>query len=92
VKSFFVLNLPSMSPPSSEGSQRNKPVIFAAIASVKPIAKNELNMRYYKQLGPIEVVDVNSIQCVVGRVFDRGVWALIERNGIVQTSGAGVDD
>ncbi|KAF9472199.1 hypothetical protein BDN70DRAFT_887261 [Pholiota conissans] len=35
----------------------------------------------YKQDGPIEVVDLNAIQCVVGRVHDRGKWAIIDCSG-----------
>ena len=58
-------------------------VILAAIATVKLTGKNTLGMPYYKgdTLGPIEIINVSRIQCVVGRAKDRGNWTIIERGG-----------
>ena len=38
---------------------------------------------YYKEHGPIEVVDLNLVQCLVGRVWDRGEWGIIDRSGVM---------
>ena len=35
---------------------------------------------YYEEFGADEVVDLETIQCVVGRIKDRGKWALIDRS------------
>ena len=35
----------------------------------------------YKELGGLEAVDLGLIQCVVGRIFDRGKWVIIDRSG-----------
>ena len=35
----------------------------------------------YKQLGGLEAVDLGLIQCVVGRIFDRGKWVIVDRSG-----------
>ena len=35
----------------------------------------------YKELGGLEAVDVGLIQCVVGRIFDRGKWVIVDRSG-----------
>ena len=35
----------------------------------------------YAALGGLEAVDLRLIQCVVGRVFDRGKWVIIDRSG-----------
>jgi hypothetical protein len=31
--------------------------------------------------GALDPVDIKSIQCVVGRVEDRGKWGLVDRSG-----------
>ena len=33
---------------------------------------------YYEELSVDEVVDLEKVQCVVGRIKDRGKWALID--------------
>ncbi|KAI0819220.1 hypothetical protein BC628DRAFT_1333506 [Trametes gibbosa] len=41
----------------------------------------DLDIHYYKKLGALEIVDISTIQCVVGRVQDRGRFAIIDRSG-----------
>ncbi|KIJ25030.1 hypothetical protein M422DRAFT_193938, partial [Sphaerobolus stellatus SS14] len=38
-------------------------------------------IHHYDDLGAIEVVDLAAIQGVVGRIFNRGCWAIIDRGG-----------
>lgn len=38
----------------------------------------------YKEFGPEEVVDLKTVQCVVGRVKDRHEWAIIDRSDNVE--------
>ena len=52
--------------------------IVAVILEVK--AKLTDGIQYYKEFGVDEVVDLETIQCVVGRVEDRGKWALIDQS------------
>ncbi|KAI0686435.1 hypothetical protein C8T65DRAFT_567901 [Cerioporus squamosus] len=40
-----------------------------------------LDMHYYKNHGRTEVVEITTIQCVVGRIKDRGHYAIIDRSG-----------
>ena len=35
----------------------------------------------YTALGGLEAVDLGLVQCVVGRVFDRGKWVIVDRSG-----------
>lgn len=35
----------------------------------------------YSQTGALDPADIKSIQCVVGRVEDRGRWGLVDRSG-----------
>ena len=53
-------------------------VIVAVIREVK--AKLIDGIYYYEEFGVDEVVDLETIQCVVGRIKDRGKWALIDRS------------
>jgi len=53
-------------------------IIVAVIREVK--AKLTDGIYYYKEFGLDEVVDLETVQCVVGRIQDRGRWALIDRS------------
>jgi len=53
-------------------------VILALIREVKATLRE--GIYYYKEFGIEEVVDMKTVQCVVGRVKDRGEWAIIDRS------------
>ena len=53
-------------------------VIVALIREVKATLRN--GIYYYKNFGVDEVVDLNALQCVVGRIWDRDEWAVIDRS------------
>lgn len=40
-----------------------------------------LDIHYYVKQGGLEVVDITSVQCLVGRVKDDKGWAIIDRSG-----------
>jgi hypothetical protein len=40
-----------------------------------------LDIQYYSTDGALHVVDVTSVQCLVGRIRDRNKWAIIDRSG-----------
>jgi len=40
-----------------------------------------LDIRYYSSEGALDVVDITSVQCLVGRIRDRNKWAIIDRSG-----------
>ena len=35
----------------------------------------------YTVLGGLEAVDLGLVQCVVGRIFNRGKWVIVDRSG-----------
>ena len=35
---------------------------------------------FYQATGPIIFIDLNQIQCVIGRILDRGKWAIVDRS------------
>ena len=55
-------------------------LILAAIHVCSDPQLKDNNVYYYKQEGRTEVVDMNCIQCAIGRVTDRGRWAIIDRS------------
>ncbi|KAI9430414.1 hypothetical protein H4582DRAFT_2063825 [Lactarius indigo] len=66
-----------------------KPVILAAIRNCKtkdpgPTDLEGLDIHLYNTTGSLDLVDVTSIQALVGRVeytVDGGGWAIIDRSG-----------
>jgi len=56
-------------------------LILGALLTCSIEEHNDLDMHYYKTHGRTEVVDITTVQCLVGRVKDRGSWAIIDRSG-----------
>jgi len=42
-----------------------------------------LPIPYYSRTGRLDPADIESIQCVIGRVGDWGKWGLIDRSGLL---------
>ena len=53
-------------------------IILAWIKNVKATLMD--NIYYYKGSGVDEVVDLTTVQCIVGRIQDRDEWAIIDRS------------
>jgi hypothetical protein len=54
--------------------------IYAVIRSVKISETDGFDIDYYEEMGEIEIVDLEMVQCVVGRIRDRNRWAIIDRS------------
>ena len=54
--------------------------IYTFINQVKisDLATNHCGINYYEDLGPTEFVDLNQIECIVGRIKDHGKWSIID--------------
>jgi hypothetical protein len=63
------------------GINTEEKIILAAIRPVKVMERTSNGIVFYKDYGPVEVVDLNVIQCVVGRIWDREKWAIVDRKG-----------
>ena len=61
-----------------ESSQRT--FFLAEVRRCKIASRDALDTLYYQEMGKIEVVDLLSIQCVIGRIYDRSEWAIIDRS------------
>jgi hypothetical protein len=61
---------------------KSENLILASIKNCPIERQNMLDMHYYRnEEGYTEVVDISAIQCLVGRIFDRGWWTIIDRSG-----------
>jgi hypothetical protein len=54
--------------------------IYAVIRSVKIIETDSFGINYYEEMGEKEIVDLEMVQCVVGRIRDRDRWAIVDRS------------
>ena len=59
--------------------------IIALIQEFKATLRNSIY--YYKNFGVDEVVYLHMLQCVVGRIWDRDKWAIIDQSNIVDIEG-----
>jgi len=57
-------------------------LLLASIQSCDVVENrtNGLGMQYYQKESHTEVVDIGTIQCLVGRIFDRNWWTIIDRS------------
>jgi hypothetical protein len=60
---------------------QNTTLILAAIRSCGDSQMNAENgVYYYSREGPLEVIDLNCVQCLVGRIKDGNGWAIVDRS------------
>ncbi|EPS95762.1 hypothetical protein FOMPIDRAFT_65211, partial [Fomitopsis schrenkii] len=65
-------------------SERPEMILLAGIRTCKldnRAPPGGLDIHYYTTEGQYEVVDVNNVQCLVGRIRDREQWAIVDRSG-----------
>ena len=77
---IFVVKIPAV-PQLVVGVSNPEILILGAILTCEIEEKTDLDMHYYKKHGRTEVVDISTVQCLVGRVKDRGFWTIIDRSG-----------
>ncbi|KIJ42300.1 hypothetical protein M422DRAFT_171281 [Sphaerobolus stellatus SS14] len=56
-------------------------LVLAAIRQTNSVADPQTGVHHYKELGSLEMVDMGSVQGLVGRVYNRNQWAIIDRGG-----------
>lgn len=71
------IDLPATSQLNLEEPQM---LIYAIVKQCNAKQSNE-GLWEYKELGGLEAIDIGLVQCVVGRIFDRGKWVIIDRSG-----------
>lgn len=73
---FIVVNVPE----SINHGIEAQSLVYAVIDEVKVLAGTSFYSRFYQDTGPIVIVDLNQVQCVIGRIYDRGKWAIVDRS------------
>ena len=77
---LYVVNVP---PAPDLDITNEETLLLAAIRTTKAFKVPNSTLPFYRDEGLIEVVDLNTIQCVVGRVWDdeRRCWGIVDRSG-----------
>lgn len=68
-------------PAAPQLNLREAQTLFYAIVKQCNAVQSREGFWEYKDLGGLEAVDLGLVQCVVGRIFDRGKWVIIDRSG-----------
>jgi hypothetical protein len=91
LQNIFLINL---MPSPALGLGEKTTLILAAIRTcADPRIRAENNIYYYSREGYLEIVDMECVQCLVGRVKDGNEWAIIDRSeGSVRPTFANGDD
>ena len=56
-------------------------LVYALIKSVKLINPTAAGgIKFYEDFGSMEFVDLDQVKCVIGRIMDRGRWAIVDRS------------
>jgi hypothetical protein len=55
-------------------------LVCAVISEIKVLDHRIKLYRFYQATGYTVMIDLNQVQCVVGRIFDRGKWAIVDRS------------
>ncbi|KAJ3004976.1 hypothetical protein NUW54_g4552 [Trametes sanguinea] len=81
LRQILVLDLcpiPSAAPPLVQPTTL---VLGAVRQALIESHHSTLDIHYYKKMGALDLVDIATVQCVVGRIVDRGRTAIIDRSG-----------
>jgi len=54
--------------------------VFLALVKTCKAEQDEYGYWKYSSLGGFEFIDLATIQCTVGRVYDRDAWYIIDRS------------
>jgi hypothetical protein len=73
---LLIINIPE----SQNDRVHPQTLVYALIKSVKLIDSTADGIKYYENFGSMEFVNLNQVKCVVGRIMDRGRWAIVDRS------------
>jgi hypothetical protein len=76
---FIVVNIPL----SLDHGIEAQSLVYAVIDEIKVLDHGSVTNfygRFYRATGPIVFIDLNQVQCVIGRILDRGKWAIVDRS------------
>ena len=56
-------------------------LVLAAVRVTNSKRDPRTGIHHYTELGSLEVIDLASVQGVIGRLYNRDRWAIIDRGG-----------
>ncbi|KAI0714182.1 hypothetical protein C8T65DRAFT_573761 [Cerioporus squamosus] len=70
-------------PPIPGSSHHTSEMLLFAVVRTCEIEEthSSLDIHYYSKETTLDVLDITTIQCLVGRIRDRGRWAITDRSG-----------
>ncbi|KAI0683538.1 hypothetical protein C8Q76DRAFT_662367 [Earliella scabrosa] len=75
----YVIDCPPIPNTSHVSTER---FIFAVVRTCDiEHTHRSLDIHYYTKESTLDVLDITTLQCLVGRIHDRGRWAFIDRSG-----------
>jgi hypothetical protein len=86
---FLVVDIPD-SAQADHGIEAGS-LAYAVIRQVNLLDEVAGGIKYYKDLGSVVFVDLNQVKCVIGRIMDRGKWAIIDRSSTTTLTQEYVD-
>jgi len=57
--------------------------VFLALVKTCKAEQDEYGYWKYSNLGGFEFIDLATIKCTVGRIYDRDAWYIVDRSGQV---------
>lgn len=54
--------------------------VFLALVKTCKAEQDEYGFWRYSNLGGLEFIDLATIRCTLGRVYDRGAWYIVDRS------------
>ena len=63
---------------------RKREKVFLALVKTCKAEQDEYGYWKYASLGGLEFIDLATIRCTVGRVYDRDSWYIIDRSSQIQ--------
>ncbi|KAI8998957.1 hypothetical protein BD414DRAFT_407127 [Trametes punicea] len=76
-----IISFPFLSRPADLSAAPDNLLLGVIQQCVIEERNEDLDIHYYSKMGGVEVVDLTTIQCLVGRIRDRHRWAIIDRSG-----------
>jgi hypothetical protein len=80
---IFVVELPP-APDLDPSLQGPTTYLLAAIHRCEVDARSPIGMPSYQSMGRTEVVDLSCVQCLIGRVWAKDRWVILDRSGAIQ--------
>jgi hypothetical protein len=73
---FLVVNIP----PSLDHGIEAQSLVYVVIHEIKVLDHGTNLYHFYQATGPIVIIDLNQVQCVIGQIVDQGKWAILDES------------